>query len=278
MRTGAVPSGTMPGMHGIGHELDGAGPSRVIILNDWLCDTSTWDSARPYLDRERFTYAFADLRGYGRSRGMPGAFTVAESATDVLHLLDALGWTNAAVVGHSMSSLVALYLGREHADRIPRVAVVTPPPLRGFGADEAAIAGTRALVESGDAARTAFLLARFRERLSPGWARFKAARWCATSDPAAAAGYFAMFARDGLPAPTAPIGVPVLAITGELDAPPMRRAAVEPMLASVCANLAVATIAESGHYPMQEAPPLTVALLEQFLASAATPSASGLDD
>ena len=251
----------------LGHELVGAGPTRVVVMNDWLCDTSTWDAARAYLDRERFTYAFADLRGYGRSRGRAGAFTVTEAAADVLALLDALGWTRCAVVGHSMSTLVALHLGQQHADRIERVAVLTPAPIGGFGADAAAIERTHELAHSGDAGRTAYLLERFAARLSPGWARFKAERWCATSDPASVAGYFAMFARDGLPSPIAPIGVPVLAITGELDAPPMRRAAVEPMLAAVCAKLEVASIAESGHYPMQEAPPLTVALLERFLAT-----------
>src|ERR1700721_1159004 len=53
----------------LGHELVGSGSSHVIVLNDWLCDTSTWDGARPYLDSARFTFAFADVRGYGRSRG-----------------------------------------------------------------------------------------------------------------------------------------------------------------------------------------------------------------
>jgi hypothetical protein len=53
----------------IGHETLGTGPRRVIVLNDWLCDTSTWDRARAYLDGSEFTWAFADLRGYGRSKG-----------------------------------------------------------------------------------------------------------------------------------------------------------------------------------------------------------------
>ena len=63
----------------------------VVILNDWMCDTSTWDSARLYLDRTRFTWAFTELRGYGRSRERGGSFTVAEAATDVIELADARG-------------------------------------------------------------------------------------------------------------------------------------------------------------------------------------------
>jgi 3-oxoadipate enol-lactonase len=63
----------------------------VIVMNDWTCDTSTWDGARAYLDQERFRWVFADLRGYGRSRGRRGDYTLAEAAVDVVELADSLG-------------------------------------------------------------------------------------------------------------------------------------------------------------------------------------------
>ena len=251
----------------LGHELVGAGPAHVMILNDWLCDTSTWDGARPYLDGARFTFAFADLRGYGRSRGRGGEFTVVEAATDVLALADALGWARFAIVGHSMSTLVALHLAQHHATRIERAVVLTPPPPTGFGADEAMLAASRGLALADDATRLGVFAQRFGTRLSPAWMAFKAARWRASADPAAAAGYVAMFARDGLPAKARRITVPVLAITGEQDAPPMRSEAVTRALGPLCDQLVVTPLADSGHYPMQEMPPLTVALVERFLAS-----------
>jgi pimeloyl-ACP methyl ester carboxylesterase len=92
----------------MGHDMVGSGAIGVMILNDWLCDTSTWDGARAYLDGSRFTWAFADLRGYGRSMGQDGSFTVEEAAADVVSLADALRWSRFAIIGHSMSSLVAL--------------------------------------------------------------------------------------------------------------------------------------------------------------------------
>jgi pimeloyl-ACP methyl ester carboxylesterase len=254
----------------LGHELVGSGPSHVVILNDWLCDTSTWDSARSYLDSSRFTFAFADLRGYGRSRGRVGAFTVVEAASDVLALAEALAWPRFAIVGHSMSTLVALHLAQNHTDRISHVVVLTPPPLAGFGADDAALAraaASRELAFADDATRLAVLSQRFAARLSPGWTRFKVSRWRAGADPAAAAAYVAMFALDGLPNPNARIAVPVLAITGEQDLLPMRSGAVAHALGPLCDRLVVSPLADSGHYPMQEMPPLTVALVERFLAS-----------
>jgi 3-oxoadipate enol-lactonase len=251
----------------IGHELVGSGPRHVVIMNDWLCDTSTWDGARTYLDGARFTFAFVDLRGYGRSRGRAGAFTLEEAATDVLALADALGWARFAVVGHSMSSLVALHLAQHHAARVERAVVLTPPPPTGFGADDAMLAASRALALADDATRLSIFTQRFGTRLSPAWTTYKLSRWRAGADPAAAAAYVAMFARDGLPDPTARITVPVLAITGEQDAPPMRSEAVTRTLGPLCDQLVVTPLADSGHYPMQEMPPLTVALVERFLTT-----------
>jgi pimeloyl-ACP methyl ester carboxylesterase len=74
-----------------------------------------------------------------------------------------------------------------------------------------------------------------------------------------------MFARDGLPDPTTHVTVPVLAITGEQDAEPMRGAPVRRGLSPICEHLTVISLADSGHYPMQEMPPLFVSHVEGFL-------------
>jgi 3-oxoadipate enol-lactonase len=251
----------------IGHELVGAGPKRVVIMNDWLCDTSTWNSARAFLDGARFTFAFADLRGYGKSRARTGAFTIDEAASDVLALADTLGWARFSVVGHSMSALVALHLAQHHPDKVERAVALTPPPPAGFGADDAMISASRALALADAATQLTVLEQRFGTRLSPGWTKHKASEWRMAADPAAAAAYVALFARDGLPDPTARIAIPVLAITGEQDAPPMRSEPVFENLEPLCPQLTVTPLADSGHYPMQEMPPLTVALIERFLGS-----------
>jgi len=250
----------------LGHEQLGSGARRVFVLNDWLCDTSTWAGARVYLDETRFSWVFADLRGYGRSRGRAGAFTLLEAAADVLSLADALEWPQFSVVGHSMSTYVAMHLAQHHRERIERVVLVTPPPPRGFGADAAWLESAEAVARD-DGQRAEMVKARFAGRLAPGWAAYKSRRWLATSDAEAAAGYIAMYARDGLPTPDAPIGVPVLAITGEQDAPMMRKEATLSNLTPLCAELEVVAFADSGHYPMEEMPPLTATHVERFLGA-----------
>jgi 3-oxoadipate enol-lactonase len=255
----------------IGHDTCGSGPSAVMVLNDWIGDTSTWDGARAYLDGARFTWVFADLRGYGRSRGQSGAFTVEEAAGDAIELADSLGFRRFAIVGHSMSSLVALHLAQHLADRIERAVVLAPPPPAGFGADDARLESMRAIAWSDDASRMASLRARMGDRLTEGWIRFKAERWRACADPEAIAGYVAMFARRGLPDMSARITCPVLAVTGERDMEVMRRVAVTSLLTPLCDRLAVVPLAESGHYPMQEAPPILVAIVERFLGEGPGP-------
>jgi pimeloyl-ACP methyl ester carboxylesterase len=173
-------------------------------MNDWICDTSTWDAARPYLDTATFTWLFADLRGYGRSRALAGTFTIEEAAADVIALADAV--------------------------------------------------------------RRSWLGPRLGDRLSEGWLRLKLERWRATSDPEAVAGYAPMFARRGLPDPRGAIACPLLAVTGERDIPPMRQEAVAKLLAPLSARLVTTPLADSAHYPMQEAPPLLATVVERFLA------------
>ena len=250
----------------IGHDSVGQGPKAIVVLNDWMSDTSSWDSTKPYLDTAAFTWTFADLRGYGRSRQINGAFTLEEAAADVIALADSRSLRQFAIVGHSMSTLVALHLAQHAPDRIERAVVLTPPPPMGFGADDATLVALAGLARSGDEVRLNAWRTRYGARLSEGWARFKAERWSATSDPEAVAGYAPMFARHGLPHPEIKIRCPVLAITGEQDIEIMRQASVTKLLAPICDRLTVTPLVDCGHYPMQEAPPLLVALIERFLA------------
>ena len=249
----------------LGHEVVGSGPRAIIVMNDWLCDTSTWRSARAYLDGTRFRWVFADLRGYGRSRGRAGQFTAQEAAADVLELADALELPRFAIVGHSMSTYVALHLAQHAVERVERVVVITPGPRRGFGADPAWLEQAQAMARD-EVARARAVRERFAQRLSAGWGAYKCQRWMDVSDREASAAYIALYARDGLPAPDAPIAAPVLAITGEEDAEVMRRAATLESLSPICAQLEVTALLQCGHYPMEEMPPLSVALVERFCA------------
>ena len=254
----------------LGYERLGSGSLGVIVLHDWLCDTSTWDSVRFYLNGEQFTWVFTDLRGYGKSRSETGTYTLEEAAADVVSLLDTLGWQRAVIVGHSMSTLVALHLAQTAPDRIDRAVLVCPVPPSGLGVDASMVEALTAVANGDDTQRIQAMKYAMGDRLSDGWLRYKVTRWRATSDPEAVTGYVPLFAENGVPNPKATVTVPLLAVTGEQDDAPMRSAAVQACFSPLCPNLTVAPIAECGHYPMQETPPLLATILERFLRQSAT--------
>ena len=75
----------------IGFTCVGSGPEHVLAMHDWNGDHTNYDPILPYLDEDAFTYAFVDLRGYGKSKVMTGDYTVSEVAGDCLAVVDELG-------------------------------------------------------------------------------------------------------------------------------------------------------------------------------------------
>ena len=79
--------------------------------------------ASRYLAHHGFTVLAADLPGHGRSPG-PGRTSIGDMADWVAALVEAAGLTEAALVGHSMGSLVALETALRHRARVKRLALV----------------------------------------------------------------------------------------------------------------------------------------------------------
>jgi lipase len=74
--------------------------------------------------------AAPDLRGRGDSGGLPGPYGMARHADDCAAALDALGYTEAVVAGHSMGGFVALVLADRYPERVRRLVLVDGgPPL-----------------------------------------------------------------------------------------------------------------------------------------------------
>jgi lipase len=65
-----------------------------------------------------------DLRGRGRSAGLPGPYGLAAHVADLVAVLDAAGCERVVVVGHSMGGFVAVALAAWHPDRVSRLVLV----------------------------------------------------------------------------------------------------------------------------------------------------------
>ncbi|WP_431477601.1 alpha/beta fold hydrolase, partial [Massilia eburnea] len=86
-------------------------------------DHSVWALQSRYLAHHGFGVLAVDLPGHGRSRGA-ALRSVEAMAAWLLSVLDAAGVGNAALVGHSMGSLIALEAAHRAPQRITRLALL----------------------------------------------------------------------------------------------------------------------------------------------------------
>jgi pimeloyl-ACP methyl ester carboxylesterase len=81
-----------------------------------------------------------DLRGRGRSNGLPGPAGLRQHADDLARLLDYLALDCAVVLGHSMGALASVVFADLHPDRVERLVLVDGglplEPLPGMTPDE----------------------------------------------------------------------------------------------------------------------------------------------
>ena len=65
--------------NGLWHTTIGNGPAKVLVIHGWFWDHRVFTPMFDALDRGLYTYAFVDIRGYGRSRDIAGASRSAKS-------------------------------------------------------------------------------------------------------------------------------------------------------------------------------------------------------
>ena len=95
----------------------------AVFIHGAQHDHSVWILQTRYFAHHGFGVLAVDLPGHGRSKGSP--LTSVEAIADwLLALLDAVGVRKAALVGHSMGSLVALEAAFRAPQRVTRLALV----------------------------------------------------------------------------------------------------------------------------------------------------------
>jgi pimeloyl-ACP methyl ester carboxylesterase len=103
-------------------QIMGDKPSIVFIHGSGM-DHTVWTLASRHFARHGNNVVSVDLPGHGRSTG--SALATVEAMTSwVLSVLDALDIPDAALVGHSLGSLIALECAASHSDRVRAIALV----------------------------------------------------------------------------------------------------------------------------------------------------------
>ena len=248
----------------LGFEPFGGGDELVIVAHSWMTTHASWAPLRPYLDGDRFTWLFADLRGYGLSRGLAGPYTAATAAADLLRLADQRGVERFHVVGHSMGGMIAQRLMVDAPERLRTATLVAPVLATGVPLDGDGEAAFRTALHD-DGAWGSIAAMMTGERLSPAFARAHLPAFRATSDPEAMAGYLEMWTQAGFADHMPGRETPTLIVAGRYDIEPLRPEAVAQATAGWFDDLTVADV-DTGHFPMLESPPRCAALIGAHLA------------
>jgi pimeloyl-ACP methyl ester carboxylesterase len=239
---------------------------RVVVLHGWLHDRTTFHLLRPYLDGERFTYAFPDLRGYGEARAIGGDYTVLEVAQDAVALADHLGWERFCVVGHSMGGKAAQLVPVIAERRVQAIVGIAPCPASGVRFDAAQ---TQQFVRALDdrSARAAMLDFATSGRLPRLWLDAAVQRSLDCADRDAMAAYFPDWSGKDMHELVAGCEVPALAVVGEHD-PGLEERAMRDTWMRWFKRGEVRSFADSGHYLMDEVPLALISVIEEFLTRA----------
>ncbi len=112
-----------------GKTFDAAKPT-VIFIHGVLHDHSVWILQTRYLAHHGWNVLAVDLPGHCRSAGEPPA-SVEAAADFVLALMDAAKLQRAALVGHSLGSLVVLEAASRAPERVSQLVLVgTAAPMK----------------------------------------------------------------------------------------------------------------------------------------------------
>jgi pimeloyl-ACP methyl ester carboxylesterase len=230
-------------------------------------DHSVWGLQSRWFAHHGFSVLAVDLPGHGRSAG-PLLPTVEAQADWLVALLDAAGVQAAALVGHSMGSLICLDTAARYPERVERIALVgtaVPMPVSEalLGAAREARPKAEGMVNvwshgprgtlGGNTVPGIWMMGaslRLMERAAPG---------VLFNDLNACNEY-----KRGMEAAAA-VRCPALLLVGSRDLMTSPRGA--PKLAAAMKDARIATIEGSGHALMAEYPDAVLDALRDFIAS-----------
>ena len=95
----------------------------IVFVHGSGMDHTVWTLFSRHFARHGRNVIAVDLPGHGRSGGEPRD-TIEAMSDWIVDLLDALGLQQAAIVGHSLGSLVALDCAARHPTRVRTIALV----------------------------------------------------------------------------------------------------------------------------------------------------------
>lgn len=249
----------------IGHTIIGSGSEVVVVLHGWFGDYSVWEPTFSSLDQDTFTYVFIDYRGYGKSTEMVGNYSMSEIAGDAIELINELNCDSVHVIGHSMGGMAMqrMTLDLEDRSRVKSAVGIDPVPACGAQLDEEIWPLFEGAIENNEN-RYNILDFTTGNRNSSNWLNYMVNRSRVTTTVHAFAGYLNAWVKENFSDEVKGLKTPTLVCIGEHDHA-FSKEAMEGTYLAWLPNAQLEIIANSGHYPMQEAPVNLATVIDAFM-------------
>ena len=196
------------------------------------------------------------MRGYGRSKDLEGAYTLEEVTQDCLALADHLGWEHFHVVGHSMTGLAVQHLNATALERMVSVTPITPVPATGSPIPEDFLEVIRQGVRGDDAIMSDIIGGTTGGRYSGANICYKLKQFRETATVDARLGYLKMFTENDISTQVQGLETPYHVIIGRCDSKWHNCEVIENSFGVYFPNCIMTEIADAGHCPMYDTPPL----------------------
>ncbi|WP_223565193.1 alpha/beta fold hydrolase [Agrobacterium tumefaciens] len=242
----------------------GIGPIRIIAVTGWMGDHRLFEPFLPIIDKERYSFAFLDARGYGSRIQEDGPYTVEHIAADVVACADQLGWDRFHMIGHSMAGMSAQRLAIDIPERLLSAVLLAPVPASGAKIDDQRRELLMAAVRDPDA-RKKLINANTGGIRSDDWLERLRDTSLAGTRPDVLEAYMASWTGEGFADEIQNARVPVRVIVGEKDpgAVPER---LRETIGSWFPDFELRVLKGCGHYPMWEEPAIFYEALFETIA------------
>jgi 3-oxoadipate enol-lactonase len=253
---------------GLAYSSDGTGPA-VVLLHGLAGFRQLWRDQVPHLTRSGLRVISVDLPGHGDSPDPTRALSIQGMADAVSRLLDSLGVSQAAIVGHSMGGRTMFNFAVDRPDRVWAIVPVGAQSESASGEYRAVLADLKARTIAGGlpAFRDAFMEAGeipARTQTDPAYARWYWEHFERNRPSSLVKGLDAIFAMRTLTGDLGKIRAPALCLVGSEDEPflPLAR-----RYEALMPNCRTVVVDGCRHYPMTDAEPIFSRLLTEFLVA-----------
>lgn len=239
----------------------------VVLLHGYPLSSAIWHEQQQKLS-DHYHVITPDLRGHGGSPAPLGTYEMAVMARDVLSLLDSLGVSKAAIMGHSMGGYVTLALWRLAPERFLALGLICSQA--GADTEEARQnrykTADRVATEGSKIVAEAMIPKLFAPGASDDEGIIEQTRTLIlnTKPDGIIGALKGMAARPDSTAILPHITVPTLILTGDKDQ--IIPASKAEAMADAIPHAILVTVENAGHMPMLEQPQATTMAIRNFLA------------